>query len=534
MDAHHLQSIRQHGMESVNQALMAQALFSTFVKDRNRAGLRIAQHQDNVHVDNIQRIEYSAQVAANTAYAGTYVDVDISPTNHVCLDLVLEMEFTNSTGADIYTIPVPQWIDRIELKPQEAGQKQQVYGDALLLNTLFQSKEAAAAAFKNWHMNYKEPDFKENTDAWPDGEQRVFHIHVPCFLTEGKVFLGGLAERLRIRTHFWGSTYWLLSGSVPTLNGLRYIVTGKQVSLANAEHLRAAMMSQAGDYTIRYVEPVQSTHKLSITAGNEASVELNSVRGKVAFTLFFLRDNAASGKSLRKYYYVENYRLTDTASVNLIGGTNIRSPEALEVQSIEHFNSDVFLNVPIYVITHTSSPPAVVHGMGILGLLEYNRNKIVITPGASRAEVNEVQTINFTRVADSGSFQLTFRGYTTALLAFGATAATIETALEGLPSIGFNNVSVTGTTATSVAITFQNDLGGQPLGSKGHYMRLHGTLEESNTAVVAATTLTTPGVASGNLDYRYFETGTYDLIAYSYMYRTLKVRRGIIYDNVHV
>ena len=71
--------------------------------------------------------------------------------------------------------------------------------------------------------------------------------------------------------------------------------------------------------------------------------------------------------------------------------------------------------------------------------------------------VNAVQLVTVT--ATAGTFTLTFSGNTTAPLAFNATAAQVQSALESLTSIGAGNVSVTG----SYSVTFLNRLGLWPM-----------------------------------------------------------------------
>lgn len=53
--------------------------------------------------------------------------------------------------------------------------------------------------------------------------------------------------------------------------------------------------------------------------------------------------------------------------------------------------------------------------------------------------------------ADGGNFTLSYGGNTTGNLAFNANAATIQSALAGLASVGAGNVTVTGTAATTTA-----------------------------------------------------------------------------------
>jgi hypothetical protein len=64
-----------------------------------------------------------------------------------------------------------------------------------------------------------------------------------------------------------------------------------------------------------------------------------------------------------------------------------------------------------------------------------------VTAGAGRSEV---QTVTISGAPTGGSFTLTFDGATTGAISFDATAAAVQTALEGLATIGAGNVAVTG------------------------------------------------------------------------------------------
>jgi hypothetical protein len=66
--------------------------------------------------------------------------------------------------------------------------------------------------------------------------------------------------------------------------------------------------------------------------------------------------------------------------------------------------------------------------------------------------VNEVQTLAINGA--TGTYVLTYDGQSTAPIAVAATTAAVQSALQGLLTIGANNVTVTGTPGTSYTITF--------------------------------------------------------------------------------
>lgn len=72
---------------------------------------------------------------------------------------------------------------------------------------------------------------------------------------------------------------------------------------------------------------------------------------------------------------------------------------------------------------------------------------------------NETQTITLT--ATGGTFTLRFRGQVTGNVAYNASAATVQTALEALSTIGAGNVSVTGSAGGPWAVEFIGDLAEQ-------------------------------------------------------------------------
>ena len=112
------------------------------------------------------------------------------------------------------------------------------------------------------------------------------------------------------------------------------------------------------------------------------------------------------------------------------------------------------------------------------------------------AGTNEVQTITASGTWTSGTFTLTFQGQTTAPIAFGATAATIVTALEALSNIDSGDVSATGAApigTTPLVVTFAGRYAGVdvPLLS----IDASGIVGAGHAAVVAETT---PGAYSAN------------------------------------
>lgn len=106
-----------------------------------------------------------------------------------------------------------------------------------------------------------------------------------------------------------------------------------------------------------------------------------------------------------------------------------------------------------------------------------NKDTVVDSMDYTPVNVNEVQTIKFSAVPDTGTWTLNFDGQVTGSLAFNISAASLETALEALSNL--TSVTVTGDFATGFVITFTGVDGGQ----------------EQPILVEASNTLTAAGIA---------------------------------------
>ena len=81
----------------------------------------------------------------------------------------------------------------------------------------------------------------------------------------------------------------------------------------------------------------------------------------------------------------------------------------------------------------------------------------------SLAPVDEVQTVTINGGPSGGTFTLTFNGQTTGNLNHNAAAATVQTALQGLSTIGSGNTAVSGSAGGPYTITFGGTLAGTPV-----------------------------------------------------------------------
>jgi hypothetical protein len=80
--------------------------------------------------------------------------------------------------------------------------------------------------------------------------------------------------------------------------------------------------------------------------------------------------------------------------------------------------------------------------------------------GPYAGRTNEVQTATITGVPTGGTFTLTYNSETTAAIAYNATAAAVQSALEALGNVSAGDVVVTGSAGGPYTLTFGGGLGG--------------------------------------------------------------------------
>lgn len=117
-----------------------------------------------------------------------------------------------------------------------------------------------------------------------------------------------------------------------------------------------------------------------------------------------------------------------------------------------------------------------------------------VTSGSASSAATAVQTITVAGTPTGGQFTLTFKGETTIPMLYNVAAATMQTNLQALGTIGSGGVTVSGTPGTSYVITFAGAL----VSSKQPDMVVQITtaLTGGTTPTITLAT-TTPGSAAG-------------------------------------
>lgn len=140
---------------------------------------------------------------------------------------------------------------------------------------------------------------------------------------------------------------------------------------------------------------------------------------------------------------------------------------------------------------------------------------------------NDVQTITITGTPTGGTFTVSINGFVTPAIAYNATAATLQAALEALDQVGTGNITVTGGPGpgTAYVLTGSNDFANRPLpvavvagsftgGSSPAIANVHTTTGHPGSGLFVAYSGGTSGAACGVLAQRTItSTGGYLIVS---------------------
>ena len=140
-------------------------------------------------------------------------------------------------------------------------------------------------------------------------------------------------------------------------------------------------------------------------------------------------------------------------------------------------------------------------------IIEGTTSDPLLFSGAPSNGTDKVQLITYTattgtNVPDSGTFTISFEGYTTTALPYNESAANVQAALRLLPSIGASGVSVTVAAGPPRVYTVTFD-GGNMLKRAGPLMTTVSSMLQVAAPVTAVVTESVTGVSATGLDRRW-------------------------------
>lgn len=196
-----------------------------------------------------------------------------------------------------------------------------------------------------------------------------------------------------------------------------------------------------GTFTLAYKGQVTTALAYNATAATvQAALRLLSRIGPTGVTV--------TGSAGGPYTLTFGGKLANLDVESLVGNGAALTGGTTPAVSVAETTKGSSTNAGLYVIE--SGLPLAVSADG---------KRVVEWTGAGN--VNEVQTVTLSGSPGGGTFALIFEGERTSNIAYNATAATVQAALEALPNIAVGDVGVAGSAGGPYTVTFTGALGGQ-------------------------------------------------------------------------
>lgn len=145
-------------------------------------------------------------------------------------------------------------------------------------------------------------------------------------------------------------------------------------------------------------------------------------------------------------------------------------------------------------IFYVVGPPTDGGVVAIANALSYSGQVAGVITLAVNGAVAEVQTYTCAMVADGGTYTLTYKGETTAAIAWNGNAAAINAALLLLATVNAGDITASAALVTGTTFTFANTLGDVPLITIDATLLTDGGLTMKDDVAIAETT---PGEIAG-------------------------------------
>lgn len=496
-----------------------------------KKGVVVPAHQAGSNSGHIMNYVFTPETmpASNALVAGQKYSMKLTPANlqGIINQLTLRIDVTENGTSSANFAPSPLFINKVAWRQPGAKGNEVLkteYGDTL---------------------------FVENC-AWIEHDnQNLDGLNVSAAYSRGKIHKQSAAKsyRFRLVSNPWSINHSHMydikndiyldidfaagvtsAGSgVPTVTGCYLEV---QASVPDGNQLSVMRNIEHKYQFLRYLDVIRDEKtSQTLTASTAYNFDLKAFADRdLAGLMFMVRADNYTNSSEG---YLKCVNL-DGGTVDIVNGAsqsiygNSQVAPALDVIRREVFarmfkNKKFSDNRHVYILPFSNDLVKAAHGIKDGSLRMEDNYKLVITPPA--AGVAAVQTVNLNNPAnDGGYYKLAHKGFTTNSLAYNATAASIKSALEALPSF-LNHpgspltVTASGTAETDFTLTFASTV--EPPNEPEDLVQLVSeSLNDGTVADFGSTSVTTHGKLG-------FTTGsTYTITVYGYYFRNLVKKSG--------
>lgn len=494
-----------------------------------KSQLQFEAHQaiTHAHVRTVRTHTIDAGYAA-TCFTGGNNEVKLRIRENSMtkqLSTTIRFKITETGAATMILLPVYQWFQRIELWSKNGSGEELIreYGETfeeknILSHSEEELKPLCDLVNRNARglINYTASTHKASESKW-------YSLPLSDLLAMINPNHQKIKGDLLIR--FYCKNGIVASGSgVPSLVDVNLVAEEEDLLVNGFDHADEHGKSLIrGFHAYQYFEPVIVEETNTLTASTKYRLNLENITGAVAALTVRIRSStAATASAVQKYVDLGPQSLFDvesnTGTSLWANGTAVFGDYLLRDLPRKYANNDFCNKNKLYIVPFCDNfVNAIVHGVnhGFMNFKEGAKNYLAITPDAN--PTSAVYSIDITGTPASGScYFVDPWGNRTADLAYDATAATVQTALNALPFYYEN-----GLTSTVSASPFGGDFtvtfaGIDPEVLLGRPLGFFSALYTSAPALV-----TVASVTQSTIPRRGFTTGSYTVTVYGWVLRNV-------------
>ena len=445
--------------------------------------------------------------SALTSTAQFFFDVNVSDL-HMVNDMRLRLDVAESGGTNSMILsPSTYMIQKIEWQDKSGNIFWRSYNDAMFFEacSCVDLPKQNQAFLQSLNVNDR---YYEGV-VHPAGSTRSYRIPLvshPFSIVES--FVGNL-QRVRI-VIYWGGSVVSSGSGTPSLSNVYLEMNHRKLP---ADQLAI----QRNYFKTRKITRVCSPDWITLsgqtlTSNSQATFDLSPFKGKYPFFVFGVR---SSNNSATSNAYLNTLALGPRGSVDVLTPTGmsvLSNGTAPRIHLLQEEQTDSFANKAFtdnrrwYLISFCNNAKQSLAGMEN-GYLRLDGSKYTLAVTPDVAKIDTVQTITLASAAvnTQGAYLLSFRGNTTNSLAFNASAATIQTALNNLPEFkSYSGGPLTATVSAAFSASAApsitlNAKGASPPNLDGDLITFNNINSATSTTAAsvdsATTTVSTNGVA---------------------------------------
>jgi len=444
--------------------------------------------------------------------------------------MILKISISVASSSCILA-PVPYWFQKILIStPDQNIPVQTFYPENLLIANVLESDEG------NLPQVLREMAIRPDTGgpqaSVASGGVKTFFMPLEGVFTEWLNAYWLRAQQPLIFDFFTQDPRVSGSGTISCTDLSLLCPNEKMTSL---DLVQLDQIYPSGVFPSVYLDPVQITlGSQTISAGSTFKVDLSSFVGQFACLAFGFRQAGATNSSNGLFMYEyqpENTTvdITDPAGNSLWGqGSSVSIQELQDYDVANHFRNTFFRTKGLVIIPFCKELRGAMRGV-VNGAMRFDGSRNYLNINIPANGTAEVMTVTNAGTNNQGTYKVQFGSYRTAPLAYNASASTIQTAVNALPSMqSYKGVKLTATASAAlntgtptITISPKIDLGDDLIEVVDSTMSASGTPDTSGTA----TSITTNPVIGAN-----GSSQTLDVIVVGLKYRQVNEKQGRFYN----